>query len=114
MVPFRSWAVMKEVCYRNIGSPSHRAACFATLACNLDNGSHELAVAAENEGEDGTEIAKASLQRRRGGGSIGVAGEPDLLAIPGVGPRNLRKLVDKGFEGVTQLKQLYKDKVVKL
>ncbi|KAG6526096.1 uncharacterized protein LOC122047361 [Zingiber officinale] len=36
----------------------------------------------------------------------------ELLAIPGVGPRNLRKLVDKGFEGVDQLKQLYIDKVV--
>lgn len=35
----------------------------------------------------------------------------ELLAIPGVGPRNLRKLVDKGFEGVDQLKQLYIDKV---
>lgn len=110
-VPFRAWVVMKQVCCRNLGSPSHRAAWFATLACNLDKGSHELAVAAENDGDVETEIARASVQRRRGGGSsIGVAGGPDLLAIPGVGPRNLRKLVDKGFEGVTHLKQLYKDK----
>lgn len=36
---------------------------------------------------------------------------PDLLAIPGVGPRNFRKLVQKGIAGVAQLKQLYKDKV---
>jgi hypothetical protein len=36
---------------------------------------------------------------------------PDLLAIPGVGPRNFRKLVQKGIQGVAQLKQLYKDKV---
>ncbi|BAT92983.1 uncharacterized protein HKW66_Vig0209430 [Vigna angularis] len=35
---------------------------------------------------------------------------PDLLAIPGVGPRNFRKLVQKGIAGVAQLKQLYKDK----
>ncbi|KAI4320193.1 hypothetical protein MLD38_033699 [Melastoma candidum] len=34
----------------------------------------------------------------------------DLLAIPGVGPRNLRKLVDKGIAGVAELKQLYRDK----
>ncbi|KAF3331941.1 Deoxycytidine kinase [Carex littledalei] len=34
----------------------------------------------------------------------------DLLSIPGIGPRNLRKLADKGFQGVAQLKQLYKDK----
>lgn len=39
---------------------------------------------------------------------------PDLLAIPGVGPRNFRKLVQKGIQGVAQLKQLYKDKVVSL
>ncbi|KAI4321194.1 hypothetical protein MLD38_034606 [Melastoma candidum] len=36
----------------------------------------------------------------------------DLLAIPGVGPRNLRKLMDKGIAGVAELKQLYRDKVV--
>ena len=35
----------------------------------------------------------------------------DLLTIPGVGPRNLRKLVDKGIGGVADLKQLYRDKV---
>ena len=34
-----------------------------------------------------------------------------LLAIPGVGPRNQRKLVEKGFDGVAPLKQLYRDKV---
>ncbi|CAJ2638423.1 unnamed protein product [Trifolium pratense] len=37
---------------------------------------------------------------------------PDLLAIPGVGPRNFRKLVQKGIQGVAQLKQLYKDKFI--
>jgi deoxyadenosine/deoxycytidine kinase/predicted flap endonuclease-1-like 5' DNA nuclease len=35
---------------------------------------------------------------------------PDLLAIPGVGPRNLKKLVEKGIRGVAELKQIYKDK----
>ncbi|XP_047958181.1 uncharacterized protein LOC125203782 [Salvia hispanica] len=48
--------------------------------------------------------ANSNMQR------TSVAGNPDLLTIPGVGPRNLRKLVDKGFDGVAQLKQLYKDK----
>ncbi|GAU22229.1 hypothetical protein TSUD_227650 [Trifolium subterraneum] len=37
---------------------------------------------------------------------------PDLLAIPGVGPRNFRKLVQNGIQGVAQLKQLYKDKFI--
>ncbi|KAG9444161.1 hypothetical protein H6P81_015501 [Aristolochia fimbriata] len=39
-----------------------------------------------------------------------LTGNPDLLTIPGVGPRNLRKLVDKGIEEVAQLKKLYRDK----
>lgn len=39
-----------------------------------------------------------------------MAANVDLLTIPGVGPRNLRKLVDKGFAEVAQLKQLYRDK----
>ncbi|CAL5089680.1 unnamed protein product [Urochloa decumbens] len=36
----------------------------------------------------------------------------ELLGIPGVGPRNLRKLVDGGFRDLTRLKQLYTDKPV--
>ncbi|PKU70858.1 uncharacterized protein LOC110093216 [Dendrobium catenatum] len=51
-------------------------------------------------------------QRRQRSGSSGDAlvASVDLLSIPGVGPRNLRKLVDKGFRGVDELKQFYKDK----
>ncbi|CAK9177534.1 unnamed protein product [Ilex paraguariensis] len=41
---------------------------------------------------------------------MALPGSPDLLTIPGVGPRNLRKLVEKGIGGVAELKQLYKDK----
>ncbi|KAM0939988.1 putative deoxycytidine kinase [Dioscorea sansibarensis] len=56
---------------------------------------------------------RTSSVRRQRGGSNGPSGRNlELLTIPGVGPRNLRKLVDKGFEGVAQLKQLYKDKFV--
>ncbi|KAF3793196.1 Deoxycytidine kinase [Nymphaea thermarum] len=43
-------------------------------------------------------------------GLAGLQGSADLLTIPGVGPRNLRKLVDNGIEGVADLKQLYRDK----
>nr|XP_010930780.2 LOW QUALITY PROTEIN: uncharacterized protein LOC105051845 [Elaeis guineensis] len=50
-------------------------------------------------------------RRQRGGESNGTpVGNLELLMIPGVGPRNLRKLVDNGFNGVSQLKQLYRDK----
>lgn len=53
------------------------------------------------------------LNRRHKGSSSScdLSSNPDLLAIPGVGPRNLRKLVEKGIAGVAELKQLYKDKV---
>ncbi|KAL5192882.1 Deoxycytidine kinase [Glycine soja] len=52
------------------------------------------------------------LNRRQKGStsSSPAPSNPDLLAIPGVGPRNFRKLVQKGIAGVAQLKQLYKDK----
>ncbi|PAN19385.1 hypothetical protein PAHAL_3G270300 [Panicum hallii] len=53
----------------------------------------------------------AAERRMRGGAAAAAVGTSvELLAIPGVGPRNLRKLVDNGFEGVAQLKQLYRDK----
>ncbi|KAG6656296.1 hypothetical protein CIPAW_04G012900 [Carya illinoinensis] len=39
-----------------------------------------------------------------------IIGNPDLLTIPGVGPRNLIKLVEKGIGGVAELKKLYRDK----
>ncbi|CAL9078876.1 unnamed protein product [Musa textilis] len=69
--------------------------------------------------------SRVTQQRAASGGSSSVVRRPrgeildaspegslELLTIPGVGPRNLRKLVDKGFEGVAQLKQLYIDKFV--
>ncbi|KAL5843485.1 hypothetical protein ACOSQ4_009443 [Xanthoceras sorbifolium] len=49
-------------------------------------------------------------RRQKSSGGGGSPGNPDLLTIPGVGPRNLRKLVDNGIGGVAELKQLYKDK----
>ncbi|KAI3464358.1 hypothetical protein Pfo_021021 [Paulownia fortunei] len=106
---FRAWVVLKESNYASIGAPYR--AWFGTLAGNSDNGGGELST--ENEGENDAENVKARVQRRQrsgGGGGAAVVGSPDLLTIPGVGPRNLRKLVEKGFEGVAQLKQLYKDK----
>lgn len=75
--------------------------------------------AAEDENKRGSEERRGLQRERRckgsGGGAAAaadlVSGNPDLLTIPGVGLRNLRKLVDKGFGGVAELKQLYKDKV---
>ncbi|KAK1371807.1 dNK domain-containing protein [Heracleum sosnowskyi] len=69
----------------------------------------------EVEGEVKKELEeKRRLNRRQRGNEGGVSGliarSPDLLAIPGVGPRNLKKLVEKGIGGVAQLKRIYKDK----
>ncbi|CAA0809888.1 P-loop containing nucleoside triphosphate hydrolases superfamily protein [Striga hermonthica] len=116
-LPFRAWVVVKDRGGGGLGGA--RRACYGTQAGNLDKGDGEMLTASEVE-VDG-ENAKGKVQRRQrsGGGGDGgggapqpVVGSPDLLTIPGVGPRNLRKLVEKGFEGVAQLKQLYKDKTV--
>ena len=37
---------------------------------------------------------------------------PDLLTVPGIGPRNFEKLVSKGIAKVAELKKLYRDKVL--
>eukprot|EP00262_Sarcandra_glabra_P011894 TRINITY_DN2942_c1_g4_i1.p1 TRINITY_DN2942_c1_g4~~TRINITY_DN2942_c1_g4_i1.p1 ORF type:complete len:545 (+),score=87.76 TRINITY_DN2942_c1_g4_i1:144-1778(+) len=73
---------------------------------------------AKAEGREGAvleEEGKHKFQRERrhnkGSTSSGAGAlQVDLLTIPGVGPRNLRKLVDNGIGGVAELKQLYRDK----
>ncbi|EOY17251.1 P-loop containing nucleoside triphosphate hydrolases superfamily protein isoform 1 [Theobroma cacao] len=62
----------------------------------------------DEEGKE--EEGKPMRLNRRQKGSGVLVGSPDLLTIPGVGPRNLRKLVENGIQGVAELKQLYKDK----
>ncbi|XP_072950695.1 uncharacterized protein [Typha angustifolia] len=58
-----------------------------------------------------SESSRVVERRAKSGGSSGAPIENlELLTIPGVGPRNLRKLVDKGFSRVAELKQLYRDK----
>ncbi|KAL9250143.1 Deoxycytidine kinase-like protein [Drosera capensis] len=67
----------------------------------------------ENDGgQAGMKVARLSGRRRGSGisGLLGLSVNPDLLKVPGVGPRNLRKLADKGIAGLDQLKQLYRDK----
>ncbi|XWS24797.1 hypothetical protein CRYUN_Cryun27aG0015500 [Craigia yunnanensis] len=60
--------------------------------------------------EEKEEKVKPIRLNRRQKGSGALVESPDLLTIPGVGPRNLRKLVENGIQGVDELKQLYKDK----
>ncbi|VVA94991.1 unnamed protein product [Arabis nemorensis] len=58
--------------------------------------------------DDGEKDEKPVRMSRRNRGEL--AGNPDLLKIPGVGLRNQRKLVDNGIGDVAELKKLYKDK----
>ncbi|KAI8013449.1 Deoxycytidine kinase [Camellia lanceoleosa] len=120
--PVRAWVVLKE---NRTGS---RSTWFHTAASDKDSATASASASAsaaaegsknlEGEIENGEESEKGSeekplrLHRRNKGSSVGVVmpGNPDLLTIPGVGPRNLRKLVEKGIAGVAELKQLYKDK----
>ncbi|KAG2710155.1 hypothetical protein I3760_04G012800 [Carya illinoinensis] len=66
---------------------------------------------AEKESEEKSSRLSSDGSRRRHMGSTAlIIGNPDLLTIPGVGPRNLIKLVEKGIGGVAELKKLYRDK----
>ncbi|MQL72760.1 hypothetical protein Taro_005120 [Colocasia esculenta] len=78
---------------------------------NLDCSDSEKEEEALEQEQKPQQQQRISIRRTKGASSSGPAAENlDLLTIPGVGPRNLRKLVDKGIAGVADLKQLYKDK----
>ncbi|XP_075497063.1 uncharacterized protein LOC142534045 [Primulina tabacum] len=113
LVPSRAWVVLEKNAYGCTVGCRLRAG-FTTLAENSGNGG-ELSPDGGNDVENVKVAAEERRVLRRRGGISGGDGvvllsSPDLLKIPGVGPRNLRKLVDKGFEGVAELKQLYKEK----
>ncbi|XP_071712787.1 uncharacterized protein [Rutidosis leptorrhynchoides] len=113
----RAWSVLKG--NRN-GSSS--VAWFCTSANDKAGSVSDSALNSEDNsgGEtDGDEEKPVKINRRNrglsggGGGGNGqllLPGNPDLLTIPGVGPRNLRKLVENGIGGVAELKKIYKDK----
>ncbi|CAN6341922.1 unnamed protein product [Urochloa humidicola] len=83
--------------------------CSTEAAKRGGDGEEAEAEEARKGGGSGTRAA-AERRMRSGSAAAAVGTSVELLAIPGVGPRNLRKLVDNGFEGVAQLKQLYRDK----
>lgn len=113
--PVRAWVLLKQN-----SNTRTSASWFGTVA--FASGSEKgVPVTSGEEENDSDNVgaleerpgSAARLHRRQrggGGGEGGVLASPDLLTIPGVGPRNLRKLVQKGFMGVDQLKQLYRDK----
>lgn len=112
-MPFRGCVAFKEGNFGGFSVNKRAAICTVGGIPEKDVGG--AVSETENETENEAENVKARVQRRQrgsagGGGGTAVDGSPDLLTIPGVGPRNFKKLVEKGFEGVAQLKQLYKDK----
>ncbi|EEF35547.1 ATP binding protein, putative [Ricinus communis] len=107
-VPFRAWVVARPAWYH---TKTEAAAAAATEAAveglkSSDGGVEEKGGKAEEKG-----TVRVNNRRQRGGGEvIENNANADLLTIPGVGPKNLRKLVEKGFRGMAELKQFYKDK----
>ncbi|XP_076953684.1 uncharacterized protein LOC143627847 [Bidens hawaiensis] len=108
MAPSRAWAVLKE---NRIGG---KVAWLHTSAFPDNEVSASATRSEDNSsGDDGNDKSVKLNRRHRGFGGSGGApqfGNPDLLTIPGVGLRNLRKLVENGIGGVAELKQIYKDK----
>ncbi|KAJ4964862.1 hypothetical protein NE237_016711 [Protea cynaroides] len=121
--PARAWVVFKE------GPSAFRSAWFYTntegrlpvvaeSSKSSENSEFRVSGSSDGGGKEASSVDNESLlrfQRRQKGSSSSASasalpGNPDLLTIPGVGPRNLRKLVDKGIAGVAELKQLYRDK----
>lgn len=106
--PSRAWVVFKGgrggswQKWVHTGSEGSFSASAVEGSKNLEKGLGEKDVMVPDE--------KAARVQRRQKEPASVAGNVDLLTIPGVGPRNLRKLVDKGIAGVAELKQLYRDK----
>jgi len=68
-------------------------------------------------GSSGMDTEGRARDRRSRRSSIGLnsarnmgAPLPDLLTVPGIGPRNMEKLVAKGIDKLAELKRLYRDK----
>ncbi|XP_051139285.1 uncharacterized protein LOC127257054 [Andrographis paniculata] len=109
----RSSVVSKEGGFSGLSAIGRASFCTHAGDCVSENDGGECVLEADkDEGANNAGNVKAArVQRRpRTGGGAMADGSPDLLTIPGVGPRNFKKLVEKGFEAVAQLKQLYKDK----
>ncbi|KAL4559217.1 hypothetical protein LXL04_031351 [Taraxacum kok-saghyz] len=113
-VPERAWVVLKE---NRSGS---RLSWFRTSSTSSDKGFPVSTKNSENDsgGEadkvlSDSDVKSTRLNRRQKSSPPPLLpGNPDLLTIPGVGPRNLRKLVENGIAGVAELKKIYKDKVL--
>ncbi|KAL4583100.1 hypothetical protein LXL04_007664 [Taraxacum kok-saghyz] len=108
----RAWAAFKE---NRSGS---RVAWFHTSFSDKDVSVSALKSEDNSDSGGGDDEKPIKFNRRHRGSPVGgsnnapplLPGNPDLLRIPGVGPRNLRKLVENGIGAVAELKKIYKDK----
>ena len=98
--PNPSQSVSIRAFFAGANSNSHRGS--PGLSCG-DGRRRLLSIKASKKYENCEEVEGGDTEKKA---------KVELLSIPGIGPRNLRKLADKGFQGVAQLKQLYKDKVM--
>ncbi|KAK9066835.1 hypothetical protein SSX86_014158 [Deinandra increscens subsp. villosa] len=109
-VPSRAWTVLKK--NRNGSGVAWIHTSFSDKGVSVSATNSENSEGSSESGGIADEKAVKFNRRHRGslGGEPLVPGNPDLLTIPGVGPRNLRKLVENGIGGVAELKKIYKDK----
>uniref|UniRef100_A0A6M2EJZ5 Deoxynucleoside kinase domain-containing protein n=1 Tax=Populus davidiana TaxID=266767 RepID=A0A6M2EJZ5_9ROSI len=111
--PIRAWVVARPAWYCTVPGgqegPVVTAAALAAGEGVRSSGDGDEEGKGEKS-EKGAEEKAARLSRRQKGTGGDMEGNADLLIIPGVGPKNLRKLVEKGFTGMAELKQFYKDK----
>ncbi|KAL1824926.1 hypothetical protein ACET3Z_011704 [Daucus carota] len=101
--PIRAWTGSRWAWYCTDATVNDNKAC--------KSGDGDNVVNKELEKQSSSRLRFS--RRQRGIGTCMpelIASSPDLLAIPGVGPRNLKKLVEKGIGGVADLKQIYKNK----
>uniref|UniRef100_A0A2P2JLE1 Uncharacterized protein MANES_18G103500 n=1 Tax=Rhizophora mucronata TaxID=61149 RepID=A0A2P2JLE1_RHIMU len=103
--PFRGWVAVRPFWYCTVAGTDRPVTAAAAAYASAVEGLKSSDGDKDDEKED-----KVVRLNRRPKGSGEMVSNADLLTIPGVGPKNLRKLVEKGFRGMMELKQLYKDK----
>ncbi|KAG6738793.1 hypothetical protein POTOM_058415 [Populus tomentosa] len=111
--PIRAWVVARPAWYCTVAGGQEGSVVTAAALAAGEGVSSRGDGDEEGKGEKsekGAEEKAARLSRRQKGTGGDMEGNADLLIIPGVGPKNLRKLVEKGFTGMAELKQFYKDK----
>ena len=99
------------------GAPSYSTSCDVSpspVTLNGVSGAHsslpspsDVLPQAQTSGRE--KLVTSTTQRRRRPPNPMPAS--DLLTVPGVGPRNLEKLMAKGIDQVSSLTQLYREKV---